>query len=81
MEMILTNILVLVLIVMWVSLSFNLMLGIVPYTSDLSIIEKIIVAAIVTLGTPFLFISQGIEAILGIFLPEGWNDDDDELGH
>ena len=78
--MLLTNILVLVLIVMWISLSFNLMVGIIPYALDLNIIEKIVVAVIITLGTPFLFIAQNIEVILNLFLPEGWNDED-EPGH
>lgn len=49
-----------------------------PIVSQAPMLNAIIAITIIILTAPILFADYIIEKILGMFLPEGWNDDDDD---
>ena len=49
-----------------------------PQCVDLGPTQKLIVFIIFMVGGPFFMISALLEQILGLYLPEDWNDDEDE---
>jgi hypothetical protein len=63
---------------MWVMLSLNLMAGIAPKAAKCSTVEKIIIGLLVTIGTPFMFINQSLETLLGVFLGSDWDEEDND---
>lgn len=47
-----------------------------PIVSQAPMLNAIIAITIIILTAPILFADYIIEKILGMFLPEGWDDDD-----
>ena len=79
---ILTIIIIIVAFGIWIAAIISMMIETAPYATHLNFGQKIVVLFIIVLGTPFMMISQGLELLLGQFLQEGWDDDDeDKLGY
>lgn len=72
------SIIFIIMLILWFSMAAIMMTEIAPFINELKLWQHIIVALLVLIGTPFLFIARGFEAILDYFLEEGWNDGDDE---
>ena len=69
---------IIVMCVLWFALTASMLYGLAPYAEHLSASGKIVLVIVVAIGTPFMFIVQGIETILDSLLAEGWNDDEDD---
>ena len=41
--------------------------------------DKIMVGIILVLGAPILILASVLQSILNLFLPEGWDNDDDNF--
>lgn len=72
------NLYIIILEILWFAAAISVMAEVAPHTKSLSFWKKIIVAAILIAGAPFMLVVQALELILDIFLEEGWNDNDDE---
>jgi hypothetical protein len=72
------NIILIIMIVLWATLSLNLLAGIAPKMSNSSWVDKMMVGLLITAGAPFMFINQSLETIIAVFLPGGMEDDDDD---
>ena len=64
--------------ILWFALTASMLYGLAPYAEHLNAGGRIILIIIVAIGTPFMFITQGIETILDSLLAEGWDDDDED---
>jgi hypothetical protein len=58
-------------------ISLFMVVAFLPIVSQAPMFNAIIAITIIILTAPILFADYIIEKILGMFLPEGWNDDDD----
>lgn len=67
-----------IMIILWFAMAAMMMAEIAPFITKLNFWQNVILALLVFIGTPFLFIARGFEAILDYFLEEGWNDGDDD---
>lgn len=65
-------------IAVWGSAVIDMAIGMQDCVGDLTWWQKGIVSIIITLGAPFVLITHGIELLLDIIMPEGWDDDDDD---
>lgn len=64
-----------IIIILWATMSFLIMMQYAPVCKDLSSNDKIIVGIIFIIGGPVFVMANVLEAILDCFLPEGWDDD------
>ena len=62
--------------ILWFTMSFLLITQYGPQCKDIPIGDKIAVIIIFLIGGPIFTLANVLEAILGCFLPEGWDDDD-----
>ena len=62
----------------WAAAIISMMVETAPYATHLNFGQKIVVLLIIVIGTPFMMVSQGLELLLGQFLQEGWDDDDED---
>ena len=65
-----------ILCIIWGAISISMMIGMLPYLSNLELYEKFMVGIIILLSSPIMLLAQVIEEILNCFLEKGWNDDD-----
>lgn len=66
---------------LWGLLSISLFVGTAAYCKNLNKIEKTIVILIFILAGPIFAISNVLQELLNIILPEGWNNEDDFKGY
>lgn len=59
-------------------ISLFMVVAFLPIVSQAPMLNAIIAITIIILTAPILFADYIIEKILGMFLSEGWNDDDDD---
>ena len=64
-----------IIMILWATMSFLIMMQYAPVCKDLSSNDKIIVGIIFIIGGPVFVMANVLEAILDCFLPEGWDDD------
>ena len=65
-------------IAVWGSAAIDMAMGFSEYASEMTVWEKVLLCLIVVLGAPFVIITKGIELLLDLILPEGWDDNDDD---
>ena len=63
-----------IIMILWATMSFLIMMQYAPVCKDLSSNDKIIVGIIFIIGGPIFVMANVLEAILDCFLPEGWDD-------
>ena len=63
---------------MWLAAAISIVPNVAPYAKELENWKQIIISIIIIIGAPFMLIVQGIELILDTFLPEGWDNNDDD---
>lgn len=66
-----------IIMILWATMSFLIMMQYAPVCKDLSSNDKIIVGIIFIIGGPIFVMANVLEAMLDCFLPEGWDDDND----
>lgn len=64
-----------IIMILWATMSFLIMMQYAPVCKDLSSNDKIIVGIIFIIGGPIFVMANVLEAVLDCFLPEGWDDD------
>lgn len=64
-----------IIMILWATMSFLIMMQYAPVCKDLSLNDKIIVGIIFIIGGPVFVMANVLEAILDCFLPEGWDND------
>lgn len=64
--------------ILWSILSLLTALQIFPNCKGVEGINKIVVILIVIFGGPFFAITNILEELLNMILPEGWDDDDQD---
>lgn len=64
-----------IIMILWATMSFLIMMQYTPVCKDLSSNDKIIVGIIFIIGGPVFVMANVLEAILDCFLPEGWDND------
>lgn len=70
-------ILFIITLILWLGVASTIIIGLEIPTKELAIWKLLCISLIVLIGTPFLLLSQVIEAMISCFVPEGWNDDDE----
>lgn len=70
---------VIVLLIVWFSLSMFLSIQYLPFYAELTKTQIIIVFIILLIFGPFLIISSICEFLLDQIFPDGWNSDDDDF--
>lgn len=64
--------------ILWGIMAAFLLIQNAEFCVELNIIDKIIVGIILVLGAPMLILASVLQSILNLFLPEGWDNDDDD---
>ena len=64
-----------IIMILWATMSFLIMMQYAPVCKDLSSNDKIIVGIIFIIGGPIFVMANVLEEILDCFLPEGWDND------
>lgn len=64
-----------IIMILWATMSLLVMIQYAPYCKDLSANDKLVVGFIFIIGGPFFAIANVLEALLDCFLPEGWDED------
>lgn len=65
--------------ILWGIMAAFLLIQNAEFCVELNIIDKIIVGVILVLGAPILILASVLQSILNLFLPEGWDNDDDNF--
>lgn len=65
--------------ILWGAIASFLLIQNAEFCVSLSIMDKIIVGLILIIGAPILMIASVLQSILNLFLPEGWDEDDDNF--
>lgn len=65
--------------ILWGIMAAFLLIQNAEFCVELNIMDKIIVGAILVLGAPILILASVLQSILNLFLPEGWDNDDDNF--
>lgn len=65
--------------ILWGIMAAFLLIQNAEFCVELNAIDKIIVGAILVLGAPILILASVLQSILNLFLPEGWDNDDDNF--
>lgn len=68
---------VIILAILWITLSLISSIEYMPYTKDLKGLDLMIFFLVFLIGGPVFGINQILTTILDCILPEGWDDDDD----
>ena len=62
--------------VLWATCSLLVMIQYAPYCTDMPVGDYFLAGLIFIIGGPFFAISNVLESLLGIIMPEGWDSDD-----
>lgn len=65
--------------ILWGIMAAFLLIQNAEFCVELNTIDKIIVGVILALGAPILILASVLQSILNLFLPEGWDNDDDNF--
>lgn len=68
---------VIILAILWITLSLISSIEYMSYTKDLKGLDLMIFFLVFLIGGPVFGINQILTTILDCILPEGWDDDDD----
>lgn len=62
--------------ILWATCSLLIMIQYAPYCSEMPIGDYLIAGIIFIIGGPFFAITNVLESILDVIMPEGWDNDD-----
>lgn len=62
--------------ILWATCSLLIMIQYAPYCTEMPVGDFFFAGIIFIIGGPFFVISNVLEALLNIIMPEGWDNDD-----
>lgn len=62
--------------ILWATCSLLAMIQYAPYCSEMPMGDYLIAGITFIIGGPFFAITNVLESILDVIMPEGWDDDD-----
>lgn len=65
-------------LILWTIFVLLTMVQYAPYCKSLSKIDMLVVLLIFIIGAPIFALNNVLTILLGLILPEGWDEDDDE---
>ena len=68
-------------LILWAVMAILTLVEYSPDAAEISLVGKIVVFFTLAIGAPVLFMYSAIKEILDLFMPEGWDDDDDQFRH
>lgn len=63
---------------LWITFSLVSLFEYFPQCRELTFFEQLVVILIFFVGGPIFAMNQVLTQLLDLFLPEGWDDDDDQ---
>lgn len=72
------SLLLIIILLLWFSLATSIIANIADAANQLPWYKQVIICVIVFSGAPCMLVAQIIDIILEYFLPERWDDDDDD---
>ena len=71
-------IMIIIIYIVWIAIAVSMMSNISPYAYELKFWHKVVVFLTILIGAPIILLAQAIEAIIQSFMPDGWEDDDND---